>query len=139
MPRFVDAAGREWSVALTLGAVGRLKRECDFDLGAMDDGTRLQAVLLGDPLKLGDVLWHLVKGNANGTTRDEFDDAFDGPTFDRAQAALSEAIIDFFHPSRAAEVKSRLPKLMAELKAQFAAALNTTSKPSGGDSPASAG
>ena len=118
MTRFKDRAGREWDIGLTLGLVGQLRREAEFDLNkASLSGEALSEALFINSERLGMVLWVLLRGQAEkqSVTRDQFEDAIGPKELDSAVLAFIEAMVDFFHRGRATEIKSRLPAMMEKI------------------------
>jgi hypothetical protein len=96
---FRDAAGRTWSIRLTLGLIETVLDETTVDL--IPDGcdvTNLTSLLF-DPRKLSRVLWSCVATQADGTTVQEFRDAMDGDALLQGWNALIEAVL-FFTRSR---------------------------------------
>jgi hypothetical protein len=140
-----QAGGHEWRVRLTLGLVGRLRSDAGFDLGAAAGGGELARVLFGgEPETLGRVLWTLCRDEAQArglTAPEAFYEMFGPEELDAAADALMEAVTDFFHRGRAAEIKKSLPGMKATLNARMTAAavaaIGSMSSGSGGDSPAS--
>lgn len=114
MSKFADCLGREWSLNLTVGALADVRRSTDCDLGkALKDEGALVELLFSDPVRLVEVLWVLVRSQAEGATvlcgpdqgkppadAEGFARGFDGPTLERAAEALLDAVADFFPRSR---------------------------------------
>lgn len=139
------AGGADWRVGLTLGTVGRLRTDAGFELGRAVEAGDVAAALFGDPERLGAILWVLVRDEAagRGWSQDQFADALDGEALEAAATAVMEAVVDFFHRGRAAEIKKRLPGLMRDLNGKIgavvAAQLDSTPSGSAGSSPGSSG
>lgn len=146
MATFKDSTGAEWRVALNAGVLGDLKRDAGFDLGkAAAAGDRLGEILFGEPGTIADVVWVLVRDQAEraGLTAEKFAYLLDADTLDRAAVAVAEAVIDFFHRGRAAQMKAQLPTLLAkanrEIEAATARAVESILNDSAGNSQGSAG
>jgi hypothetical protein len=98
MPKFTDADGREWSLALTIGDIRRVRQEVNVDLAEVGQSLFES---LSDPVKLVDVLHALLveECKARGIDAVAFARGMRGDTLDDASRQLLEAIVDFF-PSR---------------------------------------
>jgi hypothetical protein len=139
MARFKDSTGHDWALGITFGHTDELKA-CGIDL-AHPSELEIGEVLYTNPFALVNILWALVKAQANGTSREAFLEALDAEALDRASDALAEAIVDFIHRRRAPAVKARMPELMAAVdKAhakKVAEALDSTLRNLSGGSPES--
>ena len=99
MKTFVDANGRTWTLALTLGTAKHVKAKLDIDLLQPETGEPPLLTRLGtDEMLLGEVLLAMLENQFDKYSLDEqaVQDAFDGETLLRAQAAFYEELIDFF-------------------------------------------
>ena len=101
MPTFRDTANRTWSIGLTIGDVKRVRTLLGVDLLALDQGDPpLLARLDLDPMVLADVLYALVKPQADALEPPVSDEAFGhalgGDTILAAHDALMESLADFF-------------------------------------------
>jgi len=98
---FEDRNGMGWHVEITVGTVKKL-RALGIDIVSVD-GKGL-AGLVDDPVSLSDALWAICEAQANerGITDEEFFAAIDGNSVVSATDAITEAVIDFFPPSRRA-------------------------------------
>lgn len=136
MAKYTDRLGREWEVEIPgFGAVVRLRKEAGIDLNAAGKiGREFAEMLIGDPERTIEGVWHLVKEQAEkkGVTRDDFLEAAND--LDALRTALTEAVFDFFHQSRAAEMKALIPAMIAEGKDAILSGLRNLA----GISPASA-
>lgn len=151
MTSFRDAAGREWSVAINVGSVRRVREAMDFDIQALaDDHCQALGALLADPVKMAAVLWHLCKEQAAsfGVSEDDFYAAMFGETLDAAGEAFADAFFAFGRkPMRvlgkkvfrkAQEVEAASMEMNAKLLDQIeAASLAERSTDSSGGPPAS--
>jgi hypothetical protein len=142
--KFATADGREWTLGLTVGALGDLKRDAGFDVGAaMKTGDALAVAIFGDVEQFAGALWVLVRDQAAavGVDRDVFYRALDPASLDRAADAFVECLVDFFHRRRAPAIQAELPALLARVDERHAeavrAAANAALTKSAGDSPGS--
>ena len=99
MKTFNDAAGRTWTLSLTLGTAMAVKAKLDIDLLQPEAGDPPLLTRLGtDELLLGEVLCALLEGQfeAHKVTGDDVRAAFDGRTLLAAQEAFYQELEDFF-------------------------------------------
>jgi len=99
MKTFTDAAGRTWTLTLTLGTAMRVKAVLDIDLLQPEAGDPPLLTRLGtDEMLLGEVLCALLEGQfeTHKVTADDVRAAFDGQTLLAAQKAFYEELIGFF-------------------------------------------
>ena len=88
MKTFNDAAGRTWTVALTLGTAMHVKAKLDVDLLQVEVGDPPLLTRLGtDEMLLGEVLCALLEPqfDAHKVTAEDVKNAFDGRTLLAAQ------------------------------------------------------
>jgi len=124
MKTFNDAAGRTWTISLTLGTAARVRDVLGIDLLQPEVGDPPLLTRLGtDELLLGGVICCLLAGQfeANKVTEQEVRDAFDGNTLLAAQQAFYEELIDFFRgrgrTDRAKAVAAQARVIEAAVKA----------------------
>ena len=99
MKTFTDAAGRTWSIALTLGTAMYVKTKLDIDLLQPEVGEPPLLTRLGtDEMLLGEVLCALLESQfeTHNVTDIDVRNAFDGKTLLAAQKAFYEELTDFF-------------------------------------------
>ena len=99
MKTFNDAAGRTWSIALTLGTALHVKNKLDIDLLQPEAGEPPLLTQLGtDEMLLGEVLCALLESqfDTHKVTDADVRMAFDGKTLLAAQQAFYEELTDFF-------------------------------------------
>ena len=99
MKTFTDAAGRTWTISLTLGTAMRVKDTIGVDLLQPEAGDPPLLTRLGtDEMLLGEVICALLAGQfeTHGVTEQQVRDAFDGNTLLAAQKAFYEELVDFF-------------------------------------------
>ena len=113
MQRFNDSTGREWEIAVNIGAIKAVRDYAKVDLYRLfaDEAKRV----FGDPVLLVDTLWALCKAQAQARQMNETDFAglfTDGDTLERAATALLEATVDFFPSSRRGMLRATMAKSM---------------------------
>lgn len=99
MKTFNDAAGRTWTIALTLGTAMQVKAKLDLDLLKPEDGDPPLLTRLGtDEMLLGEVLCALLETQfeKHNVTESDVRMSFDGATLLAAQKAFYEELVDFF-------------------------------------------
>jgi hypothetical protein len=99
MKTFTDAAGRTWSLALTLGTALHVKEQLGLDLLQPELGDPPLLTKLGtDEMLLGQVLCAMLESQFehHKLTAADVRAAFDGATLLAAQKAFYEELIDFF-------------------------------------------
>jgi hypothetical protein len=104
MRTFTDNAGRTWTVQINVSAVKRVRGLVGIDLYKLvDDGFHSLGQLVGDPVQLADVLYSLVKDEADAkhVTDEEFGRGLAGDAITHAAEAFVEELIDFFPDARA--------------------------------------
>jgi len=95
MRTFTDAAGRTWTVAVTVDAIKRVRDLLGEDLL---DVERVFPRLMADPILLCDVVYCVCKPQADAEKISDVDfaRAMAGQTIAQAKQALVEELIDFF-------------------------------------------
>lgn len=128
MKTFNDAAGRTWTINLTLGTAMHVKAKLNVDLlqiEASDDagGPPLLTRLGTDEMLLGEVLCALLEPQfeAQNVTPDDVRNAFDGRTLLAAQKAFYEELIDFFQSRGRTDRAKAVAKQMALIESAIAA------------------
>jgi len=124
MKTFSDAAGRTWTLALTLGTAMHVKAKLDIDLLQIESGDPPLLTRLGtDEMLLGEVLCALLdpQFEAHKVTAEEVRNAFDGRTLLAAQKAFYEELIDFFQSRGRTDRAKAVAKQMNLIQAAIAA------------------
>lgn len=130
MKTFTDAAGRTWTLSLTLGSAMHVKDRLSVDLLAPEappqgdpDGPPLLTRLGTDELLLGQVLCALLEGQfeTHKVTDADVRAAFDGATLLAAQKAFYEEMVDFFQARGRTDRARAVAKQMALIDAAIAA------------------
>src|SRR5262245_29421790 len=104
MHTFNDNAGRNWTVAINVAAVKRVRGLVGVDVYKLvDDGFKPMAALLSDPVQLVDVLYCLCKEEADArkVSDEDFGRALGGDAIHHAAEAFVEELIDFFPNAQA--------------------------------------
>lgn len=120
MKTFNDAAGRTWTITLTLGTAMAVKAKLGVDLlqpevGDDSGGPPLLTRLGTDEMLLGEVLCAMLESQfeKNNVTDEDVRAAFDGQTLLAAQKAFYEEMIDFFHSRGRKDRAKAVAKQMA--------------------------
>ncbi len=117
MKQFKDNASRDWSLAVNVTAIKRVRDTLEVDLMDVVEGDLLQR-LYADPVLLVDVVYVLVKPQAEAAkvTDEQFGEAMGGDAIELATAALIDEIVDFFPNSRD---RDRARKVLAKFDAML--------------------
>ena len=124
MKTFTDAAGRTWTLTLTLGTAMKVKAKLDIDLLQPEAGDPPLLTRLGtDEMLLGEVLCAMLEGQfeAHKVTDDDVRSSFDGQTLLAAQKAFYEELIAFFRSRGRSDRAKAVAKQMALIEAAVAA------------------
>lgn len=146
MAKFTDYKGGQWVLTLLNGHVAPLRKNFGIDLASGKIGESLINLMYLEAEKCEEVMWLFCREQAaeRGLAREQFSFLFDAAARCRAVEALSEEIIDFFHPPKiAAEIKAQLPGMFDKMQDAAIKSLNgkiqlILNEPSG-DSPESSG
>lgn len=127
MRTFTDAAGRTWSIHMTLGSAMRVKQKLGVDLLRIEEGDPPLLTRLGvDELLLGEVICAMLEPQFQAANVNENDirNSFDGGTLRAAVRAFHDELIDFFQSSgrnfRAKAVAKQLAMIDAAMGASEA-------------------
>ena len=99
MKTFKDAAGRTWTLTLTLGTAMAVKDKLAIDLLCPEAGEPPLLTRLGtEEMLLGEVLCAMLQSQfeAHKVTVEDVQNAFDGNTLLAAQSAFYEELENFF-------------------------------------------
>lgn len=124
MKTFTDAAGRTWTLALTLGTAMKVKAKLGIDLLQPEAGEPPLLTRLGtDEMLLGEVLCALLDGQfeTHKVTEEDVRAAFDGQTLLAAQKAFYEELIGFFRSRGRNDRAKAVAKQMALIDAAVTA------------------
>ena len=103
MKTFTDNTGRTWTVQVNVTAIRRVRGLVGIDLyQVVDDGLQALGKLVSDPVRLADVLYCLVKDEADArqVSDEDFGRALAGDAITAAAEAFVEELIDFFPDAR---------------------------------------
>ena len=94
---FKDRLDRNWDLTLTISDVRRVAAETDVDLKDAGNGQLINE-LAADPVKFADVLFAIVKPQAEKANVDEqtFGEGLAGDAIDNATTAFLDALVNFF-------------------------------------------
>ena len=124
MKTFTDAAGRTWTLSLTLGTAMKVKAKLDIDLLQPEAGDPPLLTRIGtDEMLLGEVLCAMLEGQfeAHKVTDEDVRSSFDGQTLLAAQKAFYEELIAFFRSRGRNDRAKAVAKQMALIEAAVAA------------------
>ena len=124
MKTFTDAAGRTWTLTLTLGTAMAVKGKLDIDLLQPEAGDPPLLTRLGtDEMLLGEVLCAMLEGQfvTHKVTEDDVRNGFDGQTLLAAQKAFYEELIGFFQSRGRNDRAKAVAKQMAMIDAAVTA------------------
>jgi len=101
MKTFNDNAGRTWTITINVDAIKRVRGLLQVNLLDVIEGKLIDR-LIGDPVLLCDVLYALVKPEAETKqiTDEDFGRAMAGDSIDHATTALLEELVSFFPSPR---------------------------------------
>lgn len=124
MKTFTDAAGRTWTLTLTLGTAMKVKAKLDIDLLQPEAGDPPLLTRLGtDEMLLGEVLCAMLEGQfeTHKVTDEDVRAGFDGQTLLAAQKAFYEELIGFFRSRGRNDRAKAVTKQMAMIEAAVTA------------------
>ncbi len=109
MSLFVDTAGREWDLRITIGLIDPLIA-VGLDLEAITEDYQSVLTKIARPRQLGKVLWAIVEKQAREKKVDveDFLAGLDGPSIHTALMKLVESIMDFSQPPTVAKASKEL-------------------------------
>jgi hypothetical protein len=112
MKSFKDAAGRTWTIAISVDAIKRARGLAGIDLLAALDGELFQK-LAEDPVLLVDTIYAVCKPEADkaGVKDEDFGRAMYGDAIEAATDAFLEELISFFPPLKRRPLTKALEKL----------------------------
>lgn len=116
MHTFTDAAGRVWTITIHVAAIKRVHARLGLNLyQLLDDRFQALGALLGDPLRLVDVLYVLCQdeAQARNISDEDFGRAMFGDAIHHAAEAFLEELIDFFPDPRG---RQSLQTILAEAR-----------------------
>jgi len=110
MGKFVDSQGRDWTLAVDIVGVKRVKNAVGVDL--LSDVEAAQKQLADDVVLLVDVLYLLVKPQADErkVSDEDFGRSLKGEPIENATLVLMQEIADFFPPRKRAALRMLLEK-----------------------------
>ena len=94
MHSFKDANGREWIIKIDAPKIAEVRSALNVNLIAKDYSAFVE--LANDEVLLVNVLWVLVRDQADGLTDVQFGRAMVGDPIEHATGALVRAVCDFF-------------------------------------------
>lgn len=96
MRKFKDTNGHEWTIAITVDAIKRVRSMLDVDLLSIIEGKLIER-LYRDPVLLCDIVYVVCKPEADqaGIADEEFGRAMAGDAIEHATKALLDDLVDF--------------------------------------------
>lgn len=126
MAKFKDGAGREWTLAIDVFLLEKVQADTGVRLDQLY-ANRMAGLLdlLGDPVRLGRVLWAVVQEQAEPKAIDvkSFARAIWGDALEDAATALQEAVSDFASRRQRTVLKALAAKVEQVAEIQTAEAL----------------
>lgn len=125
MKIFKDSGGRDWTVAVNVDSLRRVRDLLAVDLTKLNEGEPLLIIrLTTDPLLICDVLYAICKPDADKQTVTDVDfgRAMGGDALFLGQSALLEELIDFFQKFGRPEMAKVIRAQQAVVKAAVTAA-----------------
>lgn len=114
------ADGIEWKIELTVGMLGKIKRDVGLSLAnSAIDPEKFVEVISTHPEKLVETLWVVCEKQATAAekTPEQFGELFDGETLDQAVKALLNGTIDFFPKARGRDaIRRGMPKAWTKIE-----------------------
>lgn len=125
MKTFKDDSGRQWSLAVNVTSIKRVRDLCKVDLLTIVEG-KLIDQLLRDPFTLVNVVYVLCKPQADerGISDEQFGEAMAGDAMEGATTALLEDLSHFFRPGQRAALRAALAKVSEAETAAMAQAVH---------------
>lgn len=125
MHAFKDNAGRDWTIAVNVDSIKRVRALLNVNLLDAVDGKLIEQ-LETDPILLVDVIYVLCKPDADRQqiTDEQFGQSMAGDAIDRATVAFLEDLTDFFPSGR----RQLLRKARAKLETCRQMALDSASE-----------
>lgn len=125
MRTFKDNAGRNWTIAVNVDAIRRVRGLVSVDLLKAIEGTLVEQ-FVDDPVLLCDVLFALIKPDADAQqiSDADFGRALSGDALDHAVTALLEDLVDFFPQGKRRLYQKAIAKLQ-QLRSTAYAAVET--------------
>jgi len=95
---YVDTAGRDWRLVVTVARVKRVRSELSFDPLSFDNSESGLLKVIADPVLLAGAIYHFAEPRPEsiGVTAEQFGEGLAGNVIDEATRALLEALTDFF-------------------------------------------
>ena len=108
---FKDAAGRTWTVEITVDTIKRVRTVLDTDLLDAAAGDLLRDLAL-DPVRVVDILYVILEEQTKdqGVSDTDFGKAMDGDVIDAAVDSFLDALINFFPRRQRAIMREVLDK-----------------------------
>ena len=122
---FRDDLGRAWNIHVSCSALKRIAAHAGFDIADISNGKAID-LFGGNPTHLLDVLWPLVKADAEkrGIDIDSFGDGLRGDALSTATDTVKEELLAFFPTPR----RRLMERLLARMEKIVEQSLVTAEK-----------
>lgn len=127
MKSFTDRQGRSWTIEINYTSLRRVHALTGINLTRIvDPQANVMEQLTGDPFILFDCLVAILQPqlDAKEVTAEQFGEALDEESGDKASMALIEAIIDFFPEGKRMLLKRALTKVLTAAERRQLATLD---------------
>ena len=127
MKSFTDRQGRSWTIQINYTSLRRVRAVTGIDLTRIvDPKSNVMEQLTGDPFVLFDCLVAILQPQLDERelTPEQFGEALDEESGDKASMALIEAIIDFFPEGKRMLLRRALTKVLTAAERRQLATLD---------------
>ena len=127
MKSFTDRQGRSWTIEINYTTLRRVRAVTGIDLTRIvDPKSNVMEQLTGDPFVLFDCLVAILQPQLDEqeVTAEQFGEALDEESGDKASMALIEAIIDFFPEGKRMLLRRALTKVLTAAERRQLATLD---------------
>ena len=127
MQSFVDTQGHHWAIQINYTSLRRVRAVTGIDLTRIvDPKSNVMEQLTGDPFVLFDCLVAILQPQLDEqeVTAEQFGEALDEESGDKASMALIEAIIDFFPEGKRMLLRRALTKVLTAAERRQLATLD---------------
>lgn len=120
MSTFKTTDGRQWTVAVNVGTVKRVREATGVDILALVSDQRAISEAFSDNIRLAEIMAAVIKPEltAAGVTDDQFFSAIDGTVIESATEALLAEVANFFQEPRRTILLKAMEKVRAAFKEQ---------------------
>lgn len=122
MSTFKTTDGREWTVAVNVGTVKRVREATGVDILALVSDQRAISEAFSDNIRLAEIIAAVIRPGLleSGVTDEQFFAAIDGSVIESATEALLAEVANFFQEPRRTILLKAMEKVRAAVKEQNA-------------------